>query len=101
MLATSELISYSTSRKHLRIAFPRGQQRSERFLQILFKYGIPIMTASIILHWLISQSLFLFRITIYDYNGISKPDRAVFTTRFSSYESSSRFVWVVLCYWLC
>lgn len=85
MLATAEIISYSTSRKHLRVAFPRGKQRSEKFLQIPYKWGIPIMTASILLHWLISQSLFLFRITIYDYKGIPQPDLAISTTGFSSY----------------
>lgn len=50
MLATAELISYSTSPKHLRVASSRGKQRTRKFLQIPYKYGIPIMTASILLH---------------------------------------------------
>ncbi|KAI9700609.1 MAG: hypothetical protein M1836_001976 [Candelina mexicana] len=85
MLATAEVMSYSTSRKHLRVAFSRGKQRSRKFLQIPYKYGIPIMTASIILHWLISQSLFLVRVTVYDYKGIPQPDLAISVTQFSSY----------------
>lgn len=85
MLATAELISYSTSRKHLRVALSRGKQRSRKFLQIPYKYGIPIMTASIILHWLISQSLYLVRVTIYDYKGIPQPDLAISETDVSSY----------------
>ena len=85
MLATAELISYSTSRKHLRVAFSRGKQRSRKFLQIPYKYGIPILTASTLLHWLISQSLFYFRITPYDYNGTPEPDGIISTTGFSAY----------------
>ena len=85
MLASAELISYSTSRRHLRVAFSRGQQRSRKFLQIPYKYGVPIMTASILLHWLISQSLYLVRITFYDYRGISQPDYLISTVQYSPY----------------
>lgn len=59
MLATAEWVGYSLSPRGLRVTWPKGQQRSRAFLQLPHIYAIPIMTASTLLHWLISQSLFL------------------------------------------
>ncbi|KAH7153761.1 hypothetical protein DER46DRAFT_560533 [Fusarium sp. MPI-SDFR-AT-0072] len=46
-------------KKALRVSFPVGMQRSSHFLSLPFRYSVPLMTVSIILHWLISQSIFL------------------------------------------
>ena len=43
------------------------------------------MVASTLLHWLISQSLFLVRITIYDYDGTELPNSLVSSTGYSPY----------------
>ncbi|KAF2399477.1 hypothetical protein EJ06DRAFT_538344 [Trichodelitschia bisporula] len=51
---------YALGRKGLRVsAGPEGHQRSTYFLQLPYRFGLPLMAASGILHWLISQSLFL------------------------------------------
>jgi hypothetical protein len=47
----------------LRVSEPSGQQRSKSYISIPYHYGIPIILLSIILHWLISESIFLVRIT--------------------------------------
>ncbi|KAI1408787.1 hypothetical protein F5Y13DRAFT_204536 [Hypoxylon sp. FL1857] len=50
-------------RKPLRVSEPIGIQRSSYFISLPLRYGIPIYTTSALMHWLISQSLFLARIT--------------------------------------
>lgn len=67
------------------MAWPEGHQRSRGFLEIPYAYGVPIMVASTLLHWLISQSLFLVRITIYETNGTERMSRAINATGWSAY----------------
>ncbi|KAI1801235.1 hypothetical protein F4811DRAFT_468442 [Daldinia bambusicola] len=50
-------------RKPLRVSEPVGIQRSSYFISLPLRYGIPLYTTSSIIHWLVSQSLFLARIT--------------------------------------
>jgi hypothetical protein len=50
-------------RKTLRVSEPTGIQRSSCFISLPLRYGIPLYLTSGIMHWLISQSLFLARIT--------------------------------------
>jgi len=63
MLATAEWVEHSVPRRGLRVAWPRGQQRATSFLSLPYTYAVPIMAASTMLHWLISESLFLVRTT--------------------------------------
>ncbi|KAH9234048.1 hypothetical protein K456DRAFT_328436 [Colletotrichum gloeosporioides 23] len=44
---------------------PRGAQRQTYFLQLPYRYSIPLICFSGSLHWLISQSLFLVNLEIY------------------------------------
>jgi hypothetical protein len=69
MLLANEYSGYEVHRKTLRVTTPRGQQRSTYWLQLPYTYGIPIMAASAMLHWLISQSIFLVRVDAY-YEGV-------------------------------
>ncbi|KAK7752494.1 hypothetical protein SLS62_005462 [Diatrype stigma] len=50
-------------RKPLRVSEPLGFQRASFFISLPLKYGIPLYGSSALMHWLISQSLFLARIT--------------------------------------
>lgn len=50
---------YATKRNFLRVSHPVGMQRSSYFLSLPMKYGAPYMLASTVLHWLMSQSLFI------------------------------------------
>ena len=66
MLLTQEWFSYAHKRKALRVTNPRGNQRSTYRLQLPYRYGIPLVILSGVLHWLVSQSLFLVNIQEYD-----------------------------------
>lgn len=46
-------------KKTLRVSSPIGMQRSSYFLSLPWKYAAPLMGFFILLHWLISQGIFL------------------------------------------
>lgn len=76
MLMGYEWASYSTTRKGLRVSRPpHGSQRSTYFLQLPYRFAVPLMGLSILLHWLMSQSIFLVAVEIYDHKGVHQPDR--------------------------
>ena len=71
MLLGSEWDGYSRTRKGLRISsIPEGAQRSTYFLQLPYRFAIPIMAMSGILHWLLSQSIFLVMIDRFNPLGL-------------------------------
>lgn len=70
--AALEWASYIGRRKTLRVTWPRGQQRSTYYLQLPYRYGIPLTTLLIAMHFLISQSIFLARLRYY--NGLGQID---------------------------
>lgn len=59
MWVASEFSSYASTRKALRVSNATGAQRSTHFLQLPYKIAVPLMTMSGLLHWLLSQSIFL------------------------------------------
>jgi hypothetical protein len=61
-----EYSGYQVQRKPLRVTTPRGQQRKTYWLQLPFIYGLPIIAISAILHWLISQGIFLVQFDVYE-----------------------------------
>jgi hypothetical protein len=64
MLANREWTAYSHKRASLRVSIPSSGQRSTHFLQLPYSWGGPLLIASVILHWLVSQTIFLARITV-------------------------------------
>ena len=69
MLLAEEWSLYATKRKFLRVTSPTGGQRSTYRLQLPYRYGIPLLMASSMLHWLVSESIFLARINVM-YSGV-------------------------------
>lgn len=63
MLVGAEWIRFFLDKKWLRVSTPMGQQRSTYWLQVPFKYTLPLKFFSGLLHWSASQSLFLVNIT--------------------------------------
>jgi hypothetical protein len=60
MVLASEWNDYAVERKGLRVSsHKKGSLRSTYFLSLPFKYSIPMILTSTLLHWLISQSLLL------------------------------------------
>ncbi|KAK2597351.1 hypothetical protein QQS21_006048 [Conoideocrella luteorostrata] len=59
----------AAKRKPLRVSEPMGIQRSSYFISMPLRYGLPLYATSGIMHFLLSQSLFLARITALFANG--------------------------------
>ena len=77
MLLTDEWSGYAHERKALRVTQPRGSQRSTYRLQLPYKYIIPLCIISTVLHWLVSQSLFLVQVTLYTRHGTEDPHHSI------------------------
>ena len=65
MCLSHEWSRYAARRLPLRVTTPRGQQRSSFYLQIPYTYSLPLLVVCGVLHWLVSQSLFLVRVDMY------------------------------------
>lgn len=69
MLVADEWCGFAKNRKTLRVSAPVGIQRSSYTLSMPLRYGIPMTIISLLLHWLISQSIFIVRVNKFDYSG--------------------------------
>ena len=59
MLMSREWAQFASTRRTLRVSKPQGQQRSTYWLQLPYRYSVPLMGAMVLLHWLMSRGLFL------------------------------------------
>ena len=84
MLSTAESNSFAFRRKPLRVTSPQGAQRSTYYLQLPYRYAIVLMIISSLLHWLISQTIFLVNISVFDTNDLEQPAQAVSTCGWSA-----------------
>lgn len=66
LFLAKEWSNYAFHRKALRVTTPHGSQRSTYYLQLPLRYSAPLLAISAVLHWVISQSIFLARIEVYD-----------------------------------
>ncbi|KAH7122675.1 hypothetical protein B0J11DRAFT_437302 [Dendryphion nanum] len=64
MFVAREWYMYGSEGKTLRVTAPLGNQRSTYWLNVPFRYAIPITVLSGLFHWLASQSFFMVQITI-------------------------------------
>lgn len=83
MLLADEWSGYAHERKPLRVTQPRGSQRSTYRLQLPYKYIIPLCIISTVLHWLVSRSLFLARVSLYTRDGQEDPAESISTIGYS------------------
>ncbi|KAI4176723.1 MAG: hypothetical protein LQ346_007820 [Caloplaca aetnensis] len=87
MLAGHEWTQFAKHRKTLRVTSPVGAQRSTFWLQLPYRYSLPLVTCSSLLAWLASQSLFLVKIEVLEHDGPSgprvvRPDKSVLSCGF-------------------
>lgn len=70
MLSAKEWASSGNVRKSLRVSGrkAKGLQRGSYFLQLPYRYAVPLMVLSGILHWLVSQSIFLVVVESYAFD---------------------------------
>ncbi|ETN42231.1 uncharacterized protein HMPREF1541_04172 [Cyphellophora europaea CBS 101466] len=83
MWLASEYADFAKERKTLRVSNAKAGQRSTHFLQLPYKVALPLMTMSGLLHWLLSQSIFLAVVAEYNSNGILVNRVAVASCGFS------------------
>jgi hypothetical protein len=77
MLTGHEWMSYAVKKKGLRISRkPSGSQRSTYFLQLPYRFSLPLIITSTLLHWLVSQSIFVVAYSIY--NDLGHQSQIVF-----------------------
>lgn len=79
MLGAVEYNNYAQVRKALRVSWPQGgAQRSTYYLSLPYKYSIPLLIVSAVLHWLVSQSLFFVEVIPFDMDGnVSRNDQTI------------------------
>jgi hypothetical protein len=79
MSAASEWSNFALHRKGLRVSnTPVGSQRTTYFLQLPYRLAIPLVFFSGVLHWLLSQSIFLVIIQVY--SQIYQPNGSYLST---------------------
>ena len=64
---------FAVKRKGLRVTSPKGLQRPTHFLQIPYRWAVPLIATSALMQWLLSQSIFLVRIEMRDTSGRLSP----------------------------
>jgi hypothetical protein len=70
MLLAHEWSSFFSRAKSLRVSSsPHGLQRSTYFLQLPYRYALPLLSFSVLLHWLASQSLSVVSVEVYNMFG--------------------------------
>ena len=61
-LVGREWNDFGRRRQPLRVTLPRGEQTSTYWLNLPYRYSLPLMTVAIVLHWLFSRAIFLVNI---------------------------------------
>ena len=69
MAMAAEWSLFSQKRRSLRVTVPSGEQRETYWLQLPWKFSLPALACSTVLHWLISQSIFLINLRIFQPNN--------------------------------
>jgi hypothetical protein len=77
MLTAAEWTQFAVRRKRLRVSRPKRGQRSTYWLQLPWKYSLPLLGTSVLLHWLVSRSLFIVRINVFGWDGKPQADRNI------------------------
>ena len=77
MMMVSEYNAFADSHKRLRVSNPKGYQRSAYYLQLPYRYAIPLIIASGLLHWSVSQSFFQVNLAVFSPTGTTEPARNV------------------------
>lgn len=83
MLLAAEYDDYAVERKPLRVSWPRGDQRYTYYLTLPYRYSVPLLAASAILHWLVSQSLFYMEIIPFNLERNPQSNHALVTCGYS------------------
>lgn len=83
MLLAHEYDSYGVQRKPLRVSWPKEKQRSTYYLSLPYRYSVPLLVTSAVLHWLVSQSFFFVAIIPFDIREKSEANYRAFSCGYS------------------
>ncbi|KAL9617707.1 MAG: hypothetical protein Q9160_007540 [Pyrenula sp. 1 TL-2023] len=89
MVLATEWAGYQHRRKPLRVSEPRKSggsahaQRATYFLQLPYRFAVPLLALSGILHWLVSQSLFLANVVVRSHGGEIVDEAGLLTCGYS------------------
>ena len=83
ILIGHEWMKYAHHRRTLRVTSPSGAQRSTYWLQLPYRYSIPLLILSTLLSWLASQSLFVVQIEIVDRNQRTSWNKSISSCGYS------------------
>jgi hypothetical protein len=89
----AEYDDYATQRKPLRVSWPRGQQRSTYYLSLPYRYSAPLLVFSVLMHWLLSQSIFFVNVQAYDVHDRPDPSSS---TRGCGYSPIAIFICILV-----
>jgi len=84
MLLAEEWGGYAHKRRALRVTSATAKRRSTYWLQLPYRYSVPLLVASGTLHWLVSQSIFLARVTVLDETVAEDPAESISTCGYSN-----------------
>lgn len=84
MVIGREWANYAIKPKPLRVSHPKGKQRSSFYLNMPFRYGLPLMISNMVLHYFVSRSFFLVSTTTFYPNALEDKDNSFVTTGYSS-----------------
>ena len=85
MFAAFEWSRFALHKKALRVSSPKGSQRSTYWPQLPWTYSLPLTVASAVLHWLVSQSIFLVKIDTFNPRHELTPRQNISTCGYSPY----------------
>jgi hypothetical protein len=77
MVTAAEWSRLAQKPRALRVSEPKPGQKSTYWLQLPWKYSLPLLAVSVLLHWLVARSLFLVRVTVFGWDGKEEPDRDI------------------------
>ena len=83
MLLEKEWNDFVHERKTLRVSSPRDGQRSSYFLSLPYTYAILLIILSALMHWLVSESIFIAQIVAYTTEGVETMAYGVTTCGYS------------------
>ncbi|EQB43346.1 hypothetical protein CGLO_18004 [Colletotrichum gloeosporioides Cg-14] len=83
MVSAHEYARFASVRKPLRVTWPYGEQRSTFWLQLPYRYIVPIMAIMAFMHWSVSRSIYFVQLEIYDVSGVLVPEKSVTGCAFS------------------
>jgi hypothetical protein len=88
--AAEEWATYATTRKSLRVTWPRGKQRSTYWLSLPYRYSVPLISLFLLLHFLLSQTIFIGRSQYFDSigNTIARGDNGLTSAVYFSQQYS-------------